>query len=379
MPNQKNETVVILDQASGYLQIDMLEAYASKYSNRAIIAGTIVERGTPLGDDVKWHRIPKYRRENSRSRITSWLAATAKMFYLVATKYRKAHIVAITNPPFSVFVPWLLGCSYDILIYDIYPDALVHYNYVSEKSWVYRLWSRLNRSAFSKARKIYTLTTGMKRLAANYTSSSENIDIVPLWSDSSDFVKVSREENEILEKTASRDKFVLVYSGNLGLTHPLERVVEIAEMLDPDKFSVLIIGGGAKKKTLEKLVAEKQLSHVQLLPWQPIELLAHSLQAADLSVVTLDEEASDLSIPSKTFNILSVGNPILGVCAEDSGLAELIREYNCGVITSGQDLNEVVAFINKMQKNPGLLEKLKANSLKASENFTKENAKAFVD
>lgn len=373
------ETIVILDQASGYLQIDMLEAYKSKYSKRVIIAGTIVERSTPLSKDIVWHKIAPYRRETKLKRMFSWLSASISMFFIVAFKYRKAHIVAITNPPFSVFVPWLLRCSYDILIYDLYPDALVHYNYISRKNWLYRIWSYLNKAVFRKARKIYTLTEGMKKLASNYSHSPTDIKIVPLWSSSSDFQKVEKEENVILKQTGTLDKFVLVYSGNLGVTHPIEKLIYIAEKLDPEKFSVIIIGGGAKKKMLEKLVEDKKLANVHLLPWQPVEYLSHNLQAADLSVVTLDAEASDLSIPSKTFNILSIGNPILGICSSSSGLAELIQVHNCGIVSDGDDTDDVVDHIVRLQSNPELLRQFRNNSQEASELFTKKNAESFVD
>ena len=375
---KSTDTVVILDQASGYLQIDMLEAYATKYSHRAIIAGSIVERGSPLPSDVKWHKITPYNRDSAFNRIRTWLSATFSMLWIVLLKYRNAHVVAITHPPFTPFVPWLTGRSFDILIYDMYPDALVHYGYTKSSGVIFRIWSALNRRAFKKARKVFTLTEGMKRLASQYVATEDQIEIVPLWSDASDFKFIAKEENLILKATQSLGKFVLVYSGNLGLTHPVEKLVELGHYLDPDKFSIVIIGGGAKQKMLEKLLQKKAFSHVHLLPWQPIENLSHNLYAADLNVVTLDSQASDLSIPSKTFNILSIGNPVLGICSESSGLAELINQYDCGLTSSGEDLQELAQQLIKLEAERTELDRLKENSSLASTHFTKENAKAFV-
>lgn len=380
MSNSLNSTVVILDQASGYLQIDMLEAYSAKYSKRVILAGTIIERGTPLSKSVKWHKIPIYKRDNSFKRIFSWLKGSLAMFWIVLVHYRKAHIVAITNPPFTVFIPWLLGCSFDLLIYDIYPDTLVQYGYAKKTGIIYKVWAKLNRIAFKKARKIYTLTEGMKRLTSSYVvEPNKEVMVVPLWSEASDFEEIKKEDNLILKETNSQNKFVLVYSGNLGLTHPIEKLVELGDYLDPIKFSILIIGGGAKQKILEKLIKEKGHQHVSLLPWQPIEMLAHNLYAADINLVTLDSEASDLSIPSKTFNILSIGNPVLGICSQNSGLAELIEGNKCGLISDGLDIEELSKKIRLLEENRDELITLKKNSLKASQFYTKENAKAFVD
>ena len=375
---KNSRTLVLLDQASGYLQIDMLEAYAAKYDKLVIIAGSIVERGNPLSKDVKWHRIVQYNRANAFKRMSTWLLASLTMFWLVLVKYRKAHVVAITNPPFTPFIPWLTGNSFDILIYDMYPDALVHYGYAKPNGFIYKLWARLNRRAFNRARKVFTLTNGMKRLAMNYVASDKQVEVVPLWSDAADFTFVKKENNAILNETKSQGKFVLVYSGNLGLTHPVEKLVELGAYLDPDIFSILIIGGGAKQKLLVSLIKNKEYQHVHLLPWQPIERLSHNLYAGDINVVTLDSQASDLSIPSKTFNILSVGNPVLGICSKQSGLAELIEQNECGIISTGNDLKELSAEIIRLSEDSKELNRLKENSLKASKKYTRENANLFL-
>ena len=218
----------------------------------------------------------------------------------------------------------------------------------------------------------------MKELVSSYVDNAAKVEVVNLWSDASDFKEILNKENNILAKTSSLDKFCLVYSGNLGLTHPVEKLIELAALLDPVRFSIIIIGGGAKGKLLKEMQAKRNYPHVHLLPWQPIELLSHSLYAADLSVVTLDKEASNLSIPSKTFNILSVGNPVLGICELDSGLAEVITENDCGIISDGQDLENLAQQIRELEANKALQENLKSNSLRASKSFTKANALRYL-
>jgi hypothetical protein len=377
MSNSDNSTVVILDQASGYLQIDMLEAYAEKYTNRVIIAGTIFERRDALPASVKWHRIVKYDRSTPFKRVLTWALGTIGMFWILITRYRKSHVVAITNPPFSIFIPWILRMSFDVVVYDMYPDALVQYKYLSEKSQIVALWSFLNKRVFQKAKRIFTLTNGMKKLVDSYIVGENKTEVVSLWSDQNDFAKVERSQNRILQQTNSFDKFVILYSGNLGLTHPIEKLLELASLLDPKCFSIVIIGEGAKKERLQELKDELGLPHVYLLPWQPFELFSHSLMAADLSVVTLDEEASDLCIPSKTYNILSAANPILALCSLNSDLATLINNAHCGIVIEGE-INHAADFVMKLYSNTKYFKKLKENSLNSSKSFTKKNAMKYV-
>ena len=377
--SNSSNTIVLLNQSSGYLQIDMLEAYQLKYPNMVIIAGSIVERGTSLPKEVKLHKLIKYNQSTAFNRIFTWLVASFQMFFLVWFKYRKAHIVAFTNPPLTVFIPWILKIkSYDLVVYDAYPNALVNLGYISQGSFLYSFWSYCNKMAFASAKRVFTLTFGMKKLLDKYIVNTDKIKVVPLWSDANDFQFIEPGDNQILNNTSSQGKFCIIYSGNMGLTHPVEKLMELADFLDPKKFSVIIIGGGAKEKLLKDMQAERKFPHVHILPWQPIELLSHSLQAADLSVVTLDKEASNLSIPSKTFNILSVGNPVLGVCELDSGLAEVITENNCGIISDGQDLKTLARRIIKLESNHELQKQLKVNSLEASKSFTKANALKYL-
>lgn len=378
MQNHPNDTVVILNQTAGYLQIDILEVYTQVYKNQVIIAGSITERSTLLPESVKWERIIKYNRSNSLKRMLTWVLGSVQMMFIVLFKYRKAHILAVSNPPFSLFVPWVLKCSYDVLIYDLYPDALIQYGYARKKSYFTNLWINFNRKIFDNAKNIYTLTSGMSCLIGRYLKDTSKIKIVPIWSDSNDFLDIPYDQNLILNQTDSFGKFTIIYSGNLGMTHPVEKLAELSEFLNSDKYSIIIIGEGAKEKKLKSYQAKHQHPHLHLLPWQPVELLSHILSAASLSVVTLGKEASNLSIPSKTFNILSVGNPVLGICDEKSELAKLINESNCGLVNSGKDLYELSCAINKLAENRDVLNLYAKNSRMASLNYTKENAKKFI-
>ena len=375
----KNKTVVILDQASGYLQIDMLDALSTKYDKCAIIAGTIVERETKLSEKYKWHKITKYNKSTAFKRIYTWLAATIQMFFIVLWKYRNARIIAITNPPSAPLVPYLLRANYDILVYDLYPDALVNFNYITKDGWANKVFTHFTKKMFKKANTLYTLTPELAKETSKYAEGKE-IKIVPIWTNNEFFPQIDRNENLIFKKLGiAKDTFVICYSGNLGKTHPIEKLVDLAHAFknEPD-FYFLVIGGGHKYELIHKLIEEQKLTNIQLLPWQPIELLPHNMQVGNLNVVTLDEGAADLSIPSKTFNLLSVGKPILAICSKRSALANLLERSNCGRAFEANEVNEIKNFIYQLQNEPETYKAYSENAKKASNNFTKENAMQFL-
>lgn len=375
----KNKTVVILDQASGYLQIDMLDALSTKYDKCAIIAGTIVERETKLSEKYKWHKITKYNKSTAFKRIYTWLAATIQMFFIVLWKYRNARIIAITNPPSAPLVPYLLRANYDILVYDLYPDALVNFNYITKDGWANKVFTHFTKKMFKKANTLYTLTPELAKETSKYAEGKE-IKIVPIWTNNEFFPQIDRNENLIFKKLGiAKDTFVICYSGNLGKTHPIEKLVDLAHAFKNEpNFYFLVIGGGHKYELIHKLIEEQKLTNIQLLPWQPIELLPHNMQVGNLNVVTLDEGAADLSIPSKTFNLLSVGKPILAICSKRSALANLLERSNCGRAFEANEVNEIKSFIYQLQNEPETYKSYSENAKKASNNFTKENAMQFL-
>lgn len=372
------DTIVILDQASGYLQIDMLEAFKKKYAKQVIIAGSITERATKLDNQIVWHKIIKYNRSSTFKRLYTWSIATLQMYFYILTKYRGAHLFIITNPPFAIFIPLFLRNNYSLLIYDIYPDALVQYNILKEKSFIVKFWKTLNSKVFLKANRIFTISEGMSELISSYVPKNK-IEVVPIWTDAEFLKPLPKDENLFLKKLDLSGKFLIQYSGNLGRTHDVEVLVELAnEFKDNSNVFFLIIGEGNKKKIIEEKIKEYQLTNCLLLPWQPVEMIPYSLSAPDLGVVTIGSEASNLSVPSKTFNLMSVQVPILAIADKDSELARIILKYSIGNAFSKNQLREMKEYILNLVNNPDKLIKLKENALTASKDFTKENANFFL-
>jgi glycosyltransferase involved in cell wall biosynthesis len=269
--------------------------------------------------------------------------------------------------------------SDDILVYDLYPDALVNFNYITKDGWANKVFTHFTKKMFKKANTLYTLTPELAKETSKYAEGKE-IKIVPIWTNNEFFPQIDRNENLIFKKLGiAKDTFVICYSGNLGKTHPIEKLVDLAHAFKNEpNFYFLVIGGGHKYELIHKLIEEQKLTNIQLLPWQPIELLPHNMQVGNLNVVTLDEGAADLSIPSKTFNLLSVGKPILAICSKRSALANLLERSNCGRAFEANEVNEIKNFIYQLQNEPETYKAYSENAKKASNNFTKENAMQFL-
>jgi hypothetical protein len=321
----KKKQIVFVNQSAGYLMIDIIDAFKDEYEERILLTGFLNPRNKILDATVKVEKLIPYDRSSTFKRMFTWVGAFLKILFLIKFKYPKAHLFLVSNPPLTAWVPLFCKNSYDILIYDVYPDALVEFGYFKQDSWIIKKWENINRRMYAKARKISTITSGMKERIAKYVNKNK-VNVVPIWTDNSFLKPIPKSENVFLKTHQIEDKFIVMYSGNMGKAHPVEILIELAlQFQNNTEIFFLLIGGGDRYKEMEVLIAKKNLQNIKILPWQDTKTLPFTLSGADLALVTVGNEASDLSIPSKTYNLMSVGTPILCVAPQNSALARLVE------------------------------------------------------
>lgn len=374
----KKKQIVFINQSSGYLMIDIVHAFEKDYEESILMTGFLNPRNRILSSNVKVENLAKYDRTSSIKRIFSWGLAFFKALYLIKWKYPKANLFLVSNPPMASLLPLFCSNPFSVLIYDIYPDALLEFKIFKPDSFIIKYWQKSNAKVFAKAEQIFTISEGMKNKLSQYVVA-EKIKVVPIWTDN-DFLKpIFKAENKFLKEQKLDDKFLIMYSGNLGKSHPIEILVDLAnDLKDNKKLFFLIIGGGDKFEFLRQKIKEKNLDNIRLLEWQPTELLPYTLSAADLAVVSLGNEASNLSIPSKTYNLMSVGVPILCIADQASALSKLINQHEIGKTFSAENKIEITDFIIESYHGD-ILQKMTQNALKASLQYTPNNAKLFLD
>jgi hypothetical protein len=372
-----SKKILIVNQNSGYLTIDVANAFKEQYDEVVVMFGLnrLTERN--FHPDIKVQNTIKYDRSSTLMRLWTWGVCTFHLFFLLLFKYRGYHVLYYTNPPMSYFNALVFSNPFSIVVFDTYPDALRLIG-IKESSFVYRIWEKINKKVFSKAFQIITLSEGMKKQLRNYVDDKK-VKVVSVWSASDTFKPISKLSNPFLKKHNWTNKFIVLYSGNMGIGHKLEVLIDVAKKLE-EKTEILFLfaGEGTKKNTLIDLVKKNELGNVLFLTWQDAETLPYSLASGDLAVVALEPEATHASVPSKTFNYLAVGAPLLAIGSSGSELERLIKVNNLGLYSEGNDLLEIVTFITCLSISK--VEKLKfsKNSLKLSQTITHKSAMDYV-
>lgn len=356
--------------------IDIINAYVKAGNSCVLITGRLVERNMPLHPTVKIEKILKYDRTTTLKRLFTWCFGFLQIVWKVVFKYRKEQLFIVSNPPIAPLLPLFVRNPYQLLLFDIYPDALTELGYMSQNSLFIKCWEKSNNKVFARAKRIFTITNSMKQVLQKYSGNKE-VEVVPVWTDNNFLKPIDSDENPFIEKHGLYGKFIVLYSGNIGLSGNVEVLIDVANEIKRKDIIFLIIGDGAKKEEVQEKAIQLALNNVKFLPWQPIVELPFSLSSADLAVISIGAQASKLAVPSKLYNFLSVGAPLLCMTSKGSEVESLIERYNCGKCFDPFDIIGIARFILEVAENKELHRTMETNSLKASKDFDVSNINEF--
>lgn len=378
MERIKNRKIVVINQAVNYLTVGFCNAFADKFENVSLVTGSIHIQGEELSKDVTVTYINKWVERPARKKFLSYIIACLKIYWLLLTKYRKHEVFFVSIPPMGYLLNLLVSNRFSILVWDVFPDTF-KITGMKESHILYRSWAYLNKKSFKKAYRLFTIGNRMADLLAVYVDKSKLI-IQPIWSIFQANESISKKENPFVREHKLEGKFIVQYSGNIGLSHKVEVMVELAEMLrNENDILFLIIGRGPRMPVLQKLVTEKQMENCIFLPFQTDEMFPYSLSACDLGVVILDELTSKGSVPSKSYNLMSYGIPSLYIAGNDSELHDYAENFKHAVCFSENNLEEAKKFILEIRKNKEKWTEMSQNAQQASTLFRRENADKFIE
>ena len=371
----------LINQVTGPLFIDIANAYAKEYDKVKLVTGSIEPTSTKLDDSIEIILKCKYKRNKGFLRIYTWILFYVQCFIYFLTRKDHGKVLLVTNPPILPFLGAILlnrkKINFDVLVYDIYPNALSNFGYIKEISLIYRFWERINKKVYLKANRVITISNIMKEVLAKTVKKSK-IEVIYPWVDLSFIKPIKKQENWFVNKHNLLGKKVILYSGNMGKTHDLMTVLKTAKKLNnlTNNFHFLFIGDGAQKLYLERYKENNKLNNVTFLPYQDPNVLPFSFASADLGIVSLGIGAEGLSVPSKTFYMLASGLAIISISSSSSEVSNLIQENNCGVCVLPSDYLSLFEFLTSLTDND--LKTFRRNSRSLSNHFSNTNANKFL-
>jgi colanic acid biosynthesis glycosyl transferase WcaI len=298
-------------------------------------------------------------------------------------------VIVVTNPPplpsVALLAARIRRAQCVLLVHDVYPEVLVATGLLREDSLLLRLLRWFNRQLYPRFERVIVLGRDMQRLIeSRFLPENKKATLITNWADIETISPKPRKENGLLKQRGLEDLFVIQYSGNMGRTHGLETILEAAVLLQQERsIHFLLIGSGAKRRGVETYLAGARLKNVTLLPPQLRQELTETLNACDVAIVSFIKGIAGISVPSRMYNIMAAGKPIIAVADDDSELALVVREENIGWVVRPGDKTGLVEVIRNAQSAPRKLkemgERARTAALKYSRSQVLESYKVLVD
>lgn len=370
--------VVFINQDAGYLIIDIANYFESNGYHVSIVCGKLIERKVKLSENIKVSWISPYKRGSVISKFISWIKASFQIFFLCIFRFRNHEVYFFSNPPLSFFIPLLLRLNYNLVVFDLYPDVLFESGQLSRHSIIISIWSRINLSVYKNANRIITLSDTIKNRIQQYCMGKQ-IDVIPIWGSLNHLdIKKTTPNNQYRTQLVLEDKFVVLYSGNFGNSHELMVIPRLASMVTDKNIFFLLVGHGPGKKELSDFSTKNNLNNIKFLERQPVEKIEDLFSAADIAIVPFSSRIAGLSIPSKTFDFMAAGLPLLIIGEQDTELAKLVNDFDNGKVFDSNKFIEISNYLSSLSVNKAEIDSIKANSIRASAFYSVDHVKKYL-
>jgi len=301
--------------------------------------GAADQMGTDsAGVRVERAGVASTRRSGLAWRLFGLLLLYPALLWRASRLPRPDVIVVMTDPPLLVFLGavlrWWTGARLVHWVQDLYPEVAEELGVLRKGSAVARVLHGLSNWSLRRCDKVLVIGECMRaRLKARGVLPGRLL-VVPNWSPLPTSAPRTGAGQVFRETHGWRQRFVVMYSGNFGLAHEFETILDAAGQLQATHPSVLfvLVGEGPRRARLEAEVGKRNLTNVYFLPRQPKARLAECLSAAHIHLASMRSALCGLVVPSKVYGILAAGRPCLFLGPRDSEAARLIETHQCGSV-----------------------------------------------
>jgi len=273
--------------------------------------------------------------------------------FVAVMKHAKSEdvLLSVTTPftlPYTVaLAARLRKAASAVIIYDLYPDTLVMAGFLDASSFLTRWLRSANDWMFHWLDAIVIIGRDMRSKVLAYPKmAASKVTMIPNWATLPVRYRELDPENRFRRRCGG--KFIVAMSGNAGFTHDPMSVFEAAKILqDAADIHFLLSGEGVGWTRLNEMQATSQLRNVTLIERVDEADLENFLAAGDIWIIPYRKHNTGVSVPSRIYNLLAIGRPII-ICSEpDAEAAMLVREEEIGWVTPPEDPDAIAETIRR--------------------------------
>lgn len=334
MANDKDRLWIVTElfppdeTSTSYIMGKIANAMVQKYSVGVICGPKVYDKRRIIDENNKFKldkSIELYRAKGTGldknltlGKAMSLVTMSKRIMALVRKNVHQGDkVLMVTNPaPLVVMISRFkkkVDFELNILVHDIFPENTIP---AGIKLPLYRLTKRLFDNAYARADQLIALGRDMAKVLENKVKTAKaghpRISIIENWADT----------NGITPQPFPKDKIILQYAGNIGRVQALDKVIN---KLSPG-IELHIYGTGALEDRLKNMHNPQVFFYGPYLRSQQNEVLGH----CTIALVSLHEGMYGLGTPSKAYNILASGRPILFLGPKDSEIDLMVKENGIG-------------------------------------------------
>lgn len=312
-------------------------------------------------------------------RVLDFLSYMVTSFVAGIFLIKKDHDVIISTSPqfFTAVSAWALSRvkrkPFIFELGDLWPESIRAVG-AMKKSFVLTLLEKMELFMYRQSTAVIALTEAFKVNLMQRGIPEGKIFVVRNGVDLSTH-QLKAPNLELKEKLGLKNKFVIGYLGTLGMAHGLDRILDLAHLLQKkgnQNIAFLFVGSGADRQLLIQKAEELRLTNVVFVEAQPKNLIGDYWSILDIALAHVKNlETFKGVIPSKIFEAMAYGKPVLLIAPEGEAV-EILRNAQCGVCLTDYDMDTLLASVEEVSRDPDWQRITAAKALEASKVYTRE-------
>ena len=352
------------ETSSGYYLTEIAKKIA-QYQDVNVICGPlsyekksnlVSTQPLPLGINVFRIKVFTLDKNKIISRVIRLINLTLSFTFKLSVKVKKKdHVLLVTNPAFLVPIATLLskiiGFHLTLLVHDVFPENLAPIKLLNPIKIPYKILKFIFDKSYASAHQIIVCGRDMDFLFKQKTNFKQEITLIENWSDIDVVYPSLTNQQNIYQDLGLKGKIVFQYAGNIGRLQGLEELIILASSCINPNIHFIFIGEGALKASLQEEVKFKKLTNISFLPSFNRNQQNIFLNACDVGIVSLNDNMLGLGVPSKSYNIIAAGKPILFLGNKNSEISLMVNENNIGWQFELAQKKDIINFFNNFSSN----------------------------
>jgi len=378
--------------ATGQLLTELAEDLVSRHACRVtVVAGRSLHAAE--AEDGRWLPVARESRNGVSilrangtrmkparftGRVANYLTYSASAGLAGFRTGRPDLVVSLTDPPIiglpALWTARRAGAPFVLLCEDIFPEVATLLEGFHSGT-LNRTLDQVSRYLLRRSDAVIALGDRMRRrLVEEKGADPSRIEVIHNWADC-EAIQPGARDNAFARAHDLVERFVLMHSGNVGLSQNLDVLLEAAaRLMGKERLAIVIVGNGARREALESEARGRGLSNVRFLPYQLKTQLSESFASADAFLVSLKPGIEGYIVPSKVYGILAAGRPYIAAVDPTSEAATIAVEHRCGVLATPDDPDALAASILELYDNPARTRTMGENARRAALRFDRRLA-----